>query len=134
MTCPHQLAHAARVISALAPHNHHTTCERVARAATRVLVGVLLLASSQAALGMEVPLSGQQLADLSSLVLTGQVVGRSTRWADDQRGRHIYTDVTIRPTRVLFGQDPVNDITLEIVGGTVGHHRDLERRCGVPGR
>jgi len=56
----------------------------------------------------------------ATVILKGKVVATESQWTDDQRGRHIYTNVTIRIDEKIKGNYKDNVFSLEVVGGTVG--------------
>jgi len=64
----------------------------------------------------------QELEDLvnkSALIVRGQVSQTEFYWQSDERGRHIYTKVTIQPITWLIGKPGEEPLMLEVVGGTV---------------
>jgi len=74
---------------------------------------------------MEVKLAAQELADQADVIVAAEVVGQGTFIRDDENGKHIYTEVTLRPSLALKGmtidpKDAPADIKIEIIGGTFG--------------
>ncbi len=63
------------------------------------------------------PVSVETLAREADAVVEGTVESRVSRWADD--GRHIYTLVTLRASRVWRGSAPAQ-VVLRVPGGVVG--------------
>jgi hypothetical protein len=56
----------------------------------------------------------------ADIICTATVLSTQCRWKDDERGRHIYTDVELLIERQIKGDLPTNLIHVEVVGGTVG--------------
>ena len=64
----------------------------------------------------------QELEDLvsnSALIVWGYVSGTESYWQSDERGRHIYTTITIQPVAWSIGEPAEEPLVLEVVGGTV---------------
>lgn len=64
----------------------------------------------------------QELEDLvssSALIVWGHVSQTESYWQSDERGRHIYTTVTIQPVVWSIGEPAEEPLVLEVVGGTV---------------
>ncbi len=64
----------------------------------------------------------QELEDLvssSALIVRGHVSQTESYWQSDERGRHIYTTVTIQPVAWSIGEPAEETLVLEVVGGTV---------------
>ena len=56
----------------------------------------------------------------ADIICTATVLSTQCQWKDDDRGRHIYTDVELLIERKIKGDLPTDLIHLEVVGGTVG--------------
>lgn len=75
--------------------------------------------------GMEIPLSGQELAEQSDVIITAEVIEQRSKLHEDKRGKHIYTEVTLRPIKTLRGEQISTDITIEVIGGTFEGWREV---------
>lgn len=62
--------------------------------------------------------SVERLARENSAALTARVVDLHSYWNEDHS--FIFTDVTLRPTSVLKGLRGGSDVTMTLMGGTVG--------------
>ena len=99
------------------PHRNKTIARsRHLRFLEALVVGLTMPAI--ALCGIMIPLSGQELADQSDIIITAEVVEQRSKLLEDERGRDIYTDVTLKPLKVLKGVQFSTDITIEVVGGT----------------
>jgi hypothetical protein len=56
----------------------------------------------------------------ADIICTATVLSTQCQWKDDDRGRHIYTDVELLIERKIKGDLPTNLIHLEVAGGMVG--------------
>ncbi len=61
-----------------------------------------------------------EIARKADIICTATVLSAQCQWKDDERGRHIYTDVELLIERRIKGDLPTNLVHLEVVGGTVG--------------
>jgi hypothetical protein len=62
--------------------------------------------------------SVERLARENALAVTGRVVDLHSYWNEDHS--FIFTDVTLRTTSVLKGRQAAGDVTVTLMGGTVG--------------
>lgn len=61
----------------------------------------------------------ENLVSSSALIVWGHVSQTESYWQSDERGRHIYTTVTIQPVAWSIGEPVEETLVLEVVGGTV---------------
>lgn len=84
-----------------------------------ILAGVSLALTGSAAM---ISLPGGWDEDIlrADLIVHARVMEIRSFWADDQRGRHIYTDAVLAPLRVVRGDPGGDRFTVTFVGGVVG--------------
>jgi len=68
--------------------------------------------------GMEIPLGAEVLSEQADLIVTAEVISQGSFIREDQIGKHIHTEVTLRPLETLKGAETFGSITIEIIGGT----------------
>ena len=66
-----------------------------------------------------------EIVSKADIICTATVLSTQCQWKDDDRGRHIYTDVELFIDREIKGDLPTNPFHLEVVGGTVGDITEL---------
>ncbi len=88
---------------------------------------VLVVAAAASAQAHHLPLETTEgLVRKAELVVTGKVLGYTSRWNDEKT--RIYTYVTIDVQATHKGQAPDKKIVIKVLGGTVG-----EKGMAVPG-
>lgn len=80
-------------------------------------VAVLALAGMPAGATTLIREGLDQLVATNATIVHGEVVGVSSRWNDERT--FMLTDVLLAPREVLKGEDPGDEITLTVMGGTV---------------
>ena len=61
-----------------------------------------------------------ELFQKSDLIIKVKVINQDSRWINDNRGKHIYTFTNFRIEELLKGFYYKDQLTMEMVGGTVG--------------
>ncbi len=90
---------------------------RLSRIVALALVAVAVSAISASATTL-VRQGLDRLTAENELVVHGRVMEIRSYWNDDHN--FILTDVRVRPNQVLKGDRPAGDVTLTVLGGTVG--------------
>lgn len=68
--------------------------------------------------GLEIPVTAQELSEQADVIISAEVVGQRSFLRENQRGKHIYTEVTLRPLENIKGTETSTNIALEVIGGT----------------
>ena len=95
----------------------NTTKTTISYLQSFALVFLLLGQYQRAFAGLDIPLSAQELSDDSDLIVVAEVLSQTSTIREGEHGKHIYTQVTLRPLATLKGDNSLTNIELEVVGG-----------------
>ena len=66
-----------------------------------------------------------KMVQRADLIIRGKVISTESQWKEDSRGRHIYTNVTVKILDKIKGDIKDDAFAFEVVGGTVDDIREV---------
>jgi len=92
---------------------------RIFRTIPLLAVVWCLVSSNAFAFMARMSYQSTEMIDQSDIICTAEVLSTQSKWKDDHRGRHIYTNVELLVRQKIKGNLQSEYINLEVVGGTV---------------
>ncbi|RPJ79574.1 MAG: hypothetical protein EHM20_01030, partial [Alphaproteobacteria bacterium] len=66
-----------------------------------------------------------KMVEKSDLIIKGKVTDADSKWKEDNRGKHIYTNITLDIIEKIKGSTKNNKISFEVIGGVVDDIREV---------